>query len=151
MKLYKLLKNTTLALLGSTLVLTSCNNNKKQREDLQQAVIATHDSVMTEMGSLMENKTKIENILTNLDSLKSKNTALDTAQVRVDLTKIKTDLIAADEEMMTWMRNFSPDYTGKSDEEVVTYLKDQQTKINSVETSIKNVLFKSDSVITKYK
>ncbi len=151
MTIFKSLKNRFLVLLGVSLLFVACNNNKKHQEDLQKSVIAVHDSVMTEMGTLMEKKTEINKMLTHLDSLKSANPNLDTIQVRTDLTKVIAELASADEGMMNWMHNFNPDYTGKSHEEVMTYLDEQKVKINSVDGSIKTVILKSDSVIMKYK
>lgn len=144
-------KTFLLTALVATLILGACNNNKQQQEDLQAAVIAKHDSVMAEMSTLMEKKIKIENILNRLDTIKKESPALDTAMLRLDLTKIKANLSAADEGMMTWMHNFNPDFSKKSDEEILNYLKEQQSKINAVDKSIKAVLLSSDSVLTIYK
>ncbi|HTN21169.1 MAG TPA: hypothetical protein VL125_11865 [Pelobium sp.] len=151
MKSNNLFKNSTLILLCLTLVFTACNNNKKEQESLQSAVIMAHDSVMADMNTLMEKKLQLNFILAHLDSLKTKNVSLDTAKVRTDLTQVKTELATADDEMMAWMHNFNPDYTGKSHDEIISYLNDQKEKISSVEKSFKRVIFKSDSVITKYK
>lgn len=150
MKTLKFLKNRTLALISLAIIFTACNSNKQQQEDLQKSVIAVHDSVMTDMNTVMEKKMAITKLLTHIDSLKAKNTSLDTVQARIELTQTVKDLAAADEEMMNWMHNFNPDYTGKSHEEVMTYLNDQKVKINSVESSIKKAIAKSDSVIVKY-
>ena len=145
-----LLKPTILGLLCLILALTACNNHKKQQENLQQSVIAIHDSVMMDMGALMEKKIAANKILTQLDSLKSKKTNLDTAKVRTDLTQVIKELASADDGMMTWMNNFNPDYTGKSHEEVMDYLNGQKLKIKAVDSAIKSILFKSDSVIKRY-
>lgn len=151
MKFINLLKNSSLILLSVTLAFTACNNNKKEQERLQQTVIMAHDSVMADMNTLMEKKMQLNFILAHLDSLKTINVSLDTAKVRTDLTQVKTELAAADDEMMAWMHNFNPDYTGKSHDEIISYLNDQKEKISSVEKSFKKVIVKSDSVITKYK
>ncbi|WP_017259233.1 hypothetical protein [Pedobacter arcticus] len=151
MQFTNLLKPTILGLLCLTFAFTACNNHKKQQEDLQQSVIAVHDSVMMDMGALMEKKIAANKMLTQLDSLKSKKTSLDTAKVRTDLTQVIKELASADDAMMTWMHNFNPDYTGKSHEEVMDYLNDQKLKINAVDSAIKSIIFKSDSVISKYR
>lgn len=151
MKLNNIFKNSTLVILTSTLAFTACTNHKKEQENLQQAVIAAHDSVMTDMNTLMEKKTQVKFILSHLDSLKTKNTSLDTMKVRTDLTLLNKDLATADDAMMAWMHNFNPDYTGKSHDEIMDYLNGQKEKINSVELIFKKVIIKSDSLITKYK
>jgi len=151
MKFINLLKNSSLILLSVTLAFTACNNNKKEQERLQQTVIAAHDSVMADMNTLMEKKIQLNFILAHLDSLKTKNISLDTAKIHTDITQVKTELAAADDEMMAWMHNFNPDYTGKSQDEIISYLHGQKEKISSVEKSFKKVIVKSDSVITKYK
>lgn len=153
MKLSNLLKQTIFGAVVIAMSLTACNNSnpKKEQEDLQKAVISAHDTVMAEMSTLMEKKMAINKILTGMDSLKAINANLDTAKVRTELTQLKTDLAVADEQMMTWMHNFDPDYEGKSHEEIMNYLNDQKDKINVVEKSFKSVIIKSDSVISKYK
>lgn len=151
MQLINLLKPASIGLLVLSLGFSACTNSaKQQQEDLQTAVIAIHDTVMMDMGTLTEKRMQIDDILKRLDSLKVKNPELDTAKTRNDLTQVKTDLAAADEEMMDWMHHFDPDYTGKSHEEVMTYLNQEKEKINKVEKSFKNVIIKSDSVIKKY-
>ncbi len=153
MKLSNFLKQTFFGAVVVAMAFTACNNNnpKKEQQDLQKAVIATHDTLMTEMGTLMEKKMAVDKILDAIDSLKAKNLELDTAKVRTDLTQLKTDLAVADEQMMTWMHNFDADYEGKSHEEIMIYLNDQKDKINVVEKSFKSVIIKSDSIINKYK
>lgn len=144
-------KNIALSLLGLVFIFTACNNHKKQQEELQQEVITIHDSVMADMGMLMEKKMYLNKIMNRLDSLKSVNMNLDTAQVKDELTQTIEQLGAADEAMMTWMRNFDPEYPGKSHEEIMAYLNNQKVKINSVDSVIKNIILKSDSTIAKYK
>lgn len=134
-----------------TLIFTSCNNPKQQQEDLQNSVIAVHDSVMADMGKLMEKKAQLNGIMSHLDSLKISRPALDTAKLKVEFNQTIEQLASADDQMMDWMHGFNPDYSGKSHEEVMTYLNDQKAKINLVDRSIKRVLIKSDSLIAVYK
>ena len=149
------LNNTTIilavGLIIFALALSACNNHKKQQEQLQQEVISIHDTVMKKMGTLMERKLTINHILSRLDSLKSTNSELDTAKTRTELTQIREELVSADDQMMTWMHNFNPEYTDKSHEEIMTYLNEQKEKIITVESSFKGVILKSDSVIAEYK
>ncbi len=153
MQLTNLTKHILFGVFIATLGLSACggDNPKKLQEDLQEAVIATHDSVMADMGLLMERKIQINKITRHLDSLKSVNTSLDTVQAKAELTQTVEQLAIADEGMMTWMHNFDPDYTGKSHEEIMEYLNNQKLKIDLVERSIRNVIIKSDSIIAVYK
>lgn len=146
-----MLKNIALSSLGLVFIFTACNNHKKQQEDLQKEVIIIHDSVMADMGMLMEKKMHLNKIMKRLDSLKSLNMDLDTAQLKSELAQTIEQLGSADEAMMTWMHNFDPEYTGKSHEDIMDYLNNQKVKINSVDSTIKNIILKSDSIIAKYK
>ena len=151
MKSNKYLKNSFLTLFISILAFTACNNHKKEQECLQSAVITAHDSLMTDMNTLMEKKMQLDFVLSHLDSLKKAKPVIDTAEVRTALTKLKTDLGTANDEMMNWMHNFNPDYSCKSHYEIMQYLTEQKEKISSIEKTFKSVIIKSDSVITKFK
>lgn len=140
------------AILAATLLFsTSCNNEKEEQKVMQHKVMHTHDELMGQMGLLMENKNKLKVVLLKLDSLKSINPSIDTTLVKDNLITATKELEKADEAMMEWMHGFNPDYTNKSHEEVMEYLKNQEIKILTVEKTFKNVLLKTDSLILKYK
>ncbi len=93
-------------------LLSSCGNNQaaKETEDqkISQQAIEIHDEIMPQISTFDKNTVIIDSILTNLDKIKAANTALDTTNSRSELVKLKSDLEAATDNMMTWMKDYDP-------------------------------------------
>lgn len=132
------------------LLFTSCTNNKPEEQKLQKQVIDKHDVLMARMDLLEDNQLKLNSIILKLKQLKFQNPSLDTTILKQDIDSTKTALIIADEAMMNWMHNFNPDYTGKSHQQVIDYLKYQELKIDSVKTLFDHSLYQSGIIISKY-
>jgi hypothetical protein len=131
--------------------LHSCKDKKAEQKQLQKEVMKTHDELMMDMDKIMNNKSALSYIRSKLDSLKQQNIALDTISLNSAIISMKANLDGSDDAMMKWMNNFNPDYTGKTQPEIMTYLNAQKIKIDSVKTLFNESLSKSDSLITKYK
>ncbi len=142
------LKNSFLILL--LFVLAACDNSKQQQADLQKKVIDSHDILMVQMDELMNKKNKLDSISANFKSLKQQDPETDTLALRSSIDSLKTTLTKADDAMMNWMHQFNPDHTGKSHEEVMNYLKEQELKIDSVKTLFDESLSKSELFISKF-
>jgi len=57
----------------------------------------------------------------------------------------------ADDEMMTWMNKFNPDFTGKSHDEVMTYLNTQKAQILKLDSQLTSTITASNNYIIKLK
>ncbi|WP_448698611.1 hypothetical protein ACFGVR_17330 [Mucilaginibacter sp. AW1-3] len=112
-----------------TAVLTACNgqNNKKLEKDLQKQVIDFHEKVMADDEKAMMSKMKLDTVI-----MQAKAANADTTEAH----KYSAALMAADDAMGNWMQKFEPDYTGKSHEDVMKYLAEQQTKVKSVDSML---------------
>ncbi len=151
MQLIKI-KNSIIIILGVSIIsFTSCKDQKAEQKKLQTEVMAVHDSLMMNMGKLTDNRMMLTKLSSNLDSLKKANNALDTNQIKIEITNQKLALTNADDAMMKWMNGFNPDYTGKSSEEIVQYLGSQKIKIDSVKTLFDQSLSNSNGLISKLK
>jgi hypothetical protein len=131
--------------------LSGCQNQKAEQQKLQKEVINQHDVLMVRMDLLQDNKLALSLIESKLDSIKKVKPDLDTVQLKTEINDLKIKLTTSDEAMMKWMNNFNPDYTGKSHDEVMNYLKDQKIKIDNVKTLFDQSLSKSGIIIQKYK
>lgn len=126
-------------------LLTSCGNSKKQEdseitiEDKElpaeeraekaayDEVMAVHDEIMPKMDDMMKLKGKLQ-------------VALDTGreQENTDEERLKSlesaisQLEAADEAMMQWMRDFQPQDTVSDHEKVLAYYREQKEEIGKV-------------------
>lgn len=130
---------------------TGCDNNKEDQKKLQKQVIDKHDVLMARMDLILQNKRKLDSIYLNMNTLKSENSSLDTNKLKQNIDSKKAALTLADEAMMDWMHNFNPDYTGKSHQQIIDYLKNQEVKIDSVKTLFDQSLSNSGIIISKYK
>ena len=99
--------------------------------ELEQQVLATHDSVMNQMSDLMRFK---------------KAVSVQLEKVTDDATKkrglaISEQLNGADRLMMDWMHEYNGDTLKKLDQtSALAYLKDQQTKVNAVRDTMRKSL-----------
>lgn len=142
------LKNTLLLLL--LFVFSACDNSKQEQADLQKKVIDSHDILMVQMDEIMNKKTKLDSISADFEAIKKEKPETDTFALKRSIDSLKISLTTADDAMMNWMHQFNPDHTGKSHDEVMNYLKDQQVKIDSVKTLFDQSLSNSELFISKF-
>lgn len=140
-----------LSVLAVLFLASSCAQNEgNANEDLQKEVVSVHDEIMPLMGGFVRNSIKIDSILNNMDRVLEDNVNADTAQIKVDLLKLKENLDNATEGMNDWMHNFDMDNEGLSKEEVKTYLDDELTKIEKVKQQFKEAEKESNVVLKGY-
>lgn len=123
----------------ATIALFSCNDNRKQEKALLTDVIKTHDKLMNDDGLIMKNKMKLKALAIK-----------DTSPVVKDSVAAYTKLLDdADDIMMGWMNKFNPDFTGKSHEEIMTYLGQQKAQILKIDGQLKSAVKASDTYLIK--
>ena len=115
-----------------------CSNNKVQEKSLLDTVIKTHDKLMTDDGVIMKNKM----------ALKPYAAAPATKDSAALYIKTLSD---ADDAMMGWMNKFNPDVTGKSHEQIMTYLHAQKAQILKLDSQINNAVAASNKYLTTLK
>ena len=133
-------KILTIAVIALTL--SACNDNKKQEKALQQQILDFHDKVMGDDEKAMVNKMKLDTLIHKADSLKTD---------KQQLSQLSTQLIKADDAMSDWMKGFSLDYTGKSHDEIMTYLQQQQVKVKQVDSVLVDATTASAAYLDKIK
>ena len=122
-------------------LLFACQSTKKEEVDLKalkDEVFVLHDEVMPMMGDLRKVR---KSLMAQVDSIQ----AIDPTKAE-EFTLTSTDLDAANESMMMWMRNFDPNFEG-TDEETLKYLTDQKTSIGEVNTRMKETLKKGQALL----
>ena len=117
----------------------SCNDNKAQEKALLAKVIKTHDKLMADDGAIMKNKMQL------------KAYANIPADMQDSVSHYNQLLGNADDAMMNWMNKFSPDFTGKSHEEIMAYLNSQKTQILKLDSQINTAIAASNKFIQKTK
>ncbi len=125
----------------AVLALSACNNGKDQEKALQDEVIKIHDKVMGADNQLMDNKMKIDTLLT---------TVTDTTQ-KAELTRLHTELTTAESAMENWMQGFDPEKGNNSHEEKVAYLTDQKKQIVTIDSMMNVAIDKSTQYLNTIK
>ena len=123
------------------IALFGCNNDKDKEKALLNDVIKTHDKLMTDDGAIMKNKMQLK-------SIAAKDTSTAVKDSVATYTKLLND---ADNSMMMWMDKFSPDFTGKTHEQIMTYLNTQKAEVIKLDTTIVMAVAASNNYITKAK
>lgn len=121
--------------------LSACNDGKDQEKALQDEVIKIHDKVMGNDNSLMDNKMKIDTLIT---------TTTDTAQ-KAQLVRLNAELMVAEQAMENWMQKFDPEQGNKSHDEKVAYLTSQKKQIMTIDSLMNVAIDKSTAYLNTIK
>lgn len=130
-----------LTFIALAIVATGCSDDKAGEKLLLDSVIKAHDKVMADDNEIMNNKAKLKSMVTpaTLPAVK-------------DSVNMYTNLLTkADDAMMVWMNKFNPDFTGKSHQQIVDYLHEQQAQINKVNAQLDSAINVSNKFIKKTK
>ena len=122
------------------LILFGCTNKKTDSKAAFDELIKAHDKVMGADEQLMNNKMQLDTLLKQAEF-----TGKDTAKLLI------TKLTLADSTMETWMHNFDPDHTGKSDDETLTYMNSQKKQIMTIDSQINAAVTESNKYLHKIK
>lgn len=124
MKTIKLVILVAIALLS---IITACNQ-KNQVEKLKAEVMAIHDEVMPEMGTLMNLQKELKDRISHLHTTDK--------SMADSLNRLVSQLEEADETMMQWMRNYKDPSPEMGEEEALEYLKSKKESITEVKNKI---------------
>ncbi|MEO1448081.1 MAG: hypothetical protein AAFV07_01050 [Bacteroidota bacterium] len=104
----------------------ACQNGPDPVKLLQDEVIAVHDEVMPQMGTMVKMKKALQARADGMIAQEADSTALTSIYEAI------ANLEQADREMMQWMRDFSPPSAEMEQEKALAYLRDEMTKITAV-------------------
>ena len=121
--------------------LSACNDGKDQEKALQDEVIQIHDKVMGADNQLMDNKMKIDTLIT---------TTTDTAQ-KAQLIGLNAELMISEQAMENWMQKFDPEQANKSSDEKVAYLTSQKKQIMTIDSLMNAAIDKSTQYLNTIK
>ncbi len=128
----------------------SCKSQPGYKQSRDE-VIKVHDVVMADHGKIIDHQMRLDEMLKNLAALKAKNPQLDTLKEKDSVILLRDRLIVAEESMNTWMHEFEPDVTGKSNEEAIAYFTAEHSKIEKVDSLFKAELKNADVYFSKFK
>lgn len=132
------------------LAFASCKLQTDYKEKRNE-VIKVHDVVMADQGKVVDKQMQLQNMLKDLPVLVVKNPGMDTIKERDSIVIIRDRLNDAEEAMNTWMHEFEPDVTGKSNEEAIAYFEAEKLKIEKVDSLFKLELKNADAYMSKFK
>ena len=140
------MKNNPLLLFFCLLVIGSCTNaEQKQLEQLQNEVLAVHDEVMPQMGTLNELKTSL---MEKNEMLKVSEDSTVIDQVILNDMLI-TKLDQSHEGMMAWMRQFERIDEQAEVAENRQYLEDQMQMIQQVKIDMDQAIQSAEQALTE--
>ena len=129
----------------AALLFLGCSEKKIPDKDQEKAlfdeVIKVHDEVMGADEHLVKNKM----LLDSLVKVAKPTGSTDSAKL------YSTQLMMADSAMSIWMHKFDAENTGKSHEQIMTYLDSQKNEISKVKTQIISAIGASDKYLNKIK
>ena len=113
-------------------ILCACsseNNPQLQRENLEQQVLAVHDTAMAKMGDIYKLRKNLRSLRDTLEAqAQTDSTILHNLQLHIRL------LNQADEAMMAWMRQYKAPTEEQENEQAINYLQQELVKIEKVQT-----------------
>ena len=124
---------------------------KKDYKASRDEVMKLHDVVMADQGRIVNNQMKTDTLLKDLAGLKVKFPQLNSVALQDTLRMVALNLARAEEAMNTWMHEFEPDVTGKSNEEAIKYFEAEKKKIAGIDSMYKAELKSSDAYLSKFK
>jgi hypothetical protein len=116
-----------------------CTSDECLKKQAYDKVIAVHDLVMPKMSYISELKGQIE----------ERMNASDDSLSGANWQKLMVDLDVADEAMWVWMRQFNSDLEEIDIEEAMTYLKEEQVKIDEVARKINEAITKAEKDLAR--
>lgn len=130
--------------------IASCKQQRDYKASRDE-VIKVHDIVMADQGKVVDQQMKLNEMLGNLSDLKEKYPDIDTLKEKDSIAIVRDRLIVAEEAMSTWMHEFEPDVTGKSNDEAIAYFESEKQKIQKVDTLFKAELKRAAAYLSKFK
>ncbi len=121
--------------LTAALLIYACQGKQPQQETLFREVIEVHDAVMPRMGELMQLQ---QTLIERIEKLQQDSTQNQDSIAH--LTALKEDVQQADRSMMEWMRAFDSEMEGMSQDEKITYLQQEQKKVESLRDEINTAI-----------
>jgi GTPase involved in cell partitioning and DNA repair len=133
MKLYAIMAT-------AILLFNACTDTKKQEKDALEQVIKIHDEAMAKSEQAIKDKML-------LDSISKADNTVEQPEIKL----VVSNLTTADKAMEDWMHQFNADNTGKSHEQIMQYLNDQQKQVSQVNQQLQTALSQSKQFISTYK
>jgi hypothetical protein len=124
------------------LSITACSDKKKEEKALKDEVLSFHEQVMGDDEKALINKMK-------LDTLKQQ--AVLTHADTLEMSKLSTDIVKADNAMGDWMSKLQVDYENANHEEVMKYWRNQQTQVKRIDSALNSAASNAAAYIGKAK
>lgn len=125
----------------STILITGCNKFNAEEQALWDQVMKLHDDSMLNHGVMMQNTSKIRKALKSGENIPG--------QLESAIKPILEKVDAADEAMMSWMGDLKGPMklSGKSHDEIMTYLNSEKGKIEKIDKDILEQLTVSRNIL----
>lgn len=134
-------------LAASAIIFGSCQQKSTKEavkhQQLSEEAIAIHDEIMPQIAHFDKTSLKVDSILANLNKLLQKDPKADTSAIKTELITLKSNLEAATDNMMTWMKEYAPDSTD------VDYQQAEIERIKAMKKQFEDVSLESNKKLGK--
>ncbi len=141
----------TITAIALSLVFTACKDTKKDEKALESQVMDLHEQVMGNGEKAMQNKMQLDTLMMKKDSIKKAYPNLDTSAENKTMRSLSSRIVKADDAMSDWMHNYNPDFSGKSHDEIMSYLDQQKKVVSQINKQYNSVIQASNQYLLKYK
>nr|WP_255487957.1 hypothetical protein [Pontibacter sp. KCTC 32443] len=127
-------------------ILAGCTpgpSEAEQKADLENQVMAVHDSAMAEMGTIIKLRRNLQALSDTLTTQQPDSATIQALQQNI------AGLEAADESMMNWMRNYKVPDTLQH-KQAINYLQQELQKIKRVRTIMDSTIQAAHQVSEQY-
>lgn len=133
---------------ASAILLASCQQPATKEavkdQQLSEEAIKIHDEIMPQIAHFDKTTVKIDSILADLGHVLKKDAKADTTVIKSELISLKSNLEAATDNMMTWMKEYTPDSTD------VAYQQAEIEKIKAMKKQFEDVSLESNKKLGKF-
>lgn len=139
-----MLMGTLLLLMG--LLLGACGEGSSEQSEvksLYESVMNTHDEVMPRMGTIQQLKKSLSNYSAQI--VDGEVSPPEGTLKRI--SELQTKLDEADELMRDWMHNFDAQKALSKPEDALSYLKQEQKRIEMVSTSMQESIAEAEAFL----
>lgn len=116
---------------------------EEEKTELETKVMAIHDEAMAKMDNIYKLRRSLRGMRDTLEAQQADSTAI------LPLEQEISGLNKADEAMMGWMRQYKKPDTLQH-EQAMTYLQQELTKIQRVQTIMDSTIEAAQATVTKY-
>ncbi len=128
-----------------SLIMIACNNPRREMIELQEEVMAIHDSSMVKMDAIYRQIAQLRKLQEHPGRDPVNSDSILTEEILDAITKLRT----ADDGMLDWMANYKAPTENADVEESIQYLETERQRIKEVDRRINESLENGQAILDR--